>query len=276
MLRNIFWILNSVIFSTLLLGMLSCAPVTFSDPEIRPTLESGIKHYESGDYSLALIDWHTLLQDPKYARSEEVLYNLALTEFKMHEYGAALAHLRRAQALNPVSFKIYKTINFVRQTIEKKEFYTVDSEPLAKMILIWLPKFVLIALFILCIGAGTFIALSRYREGLGFWPYIRSYVVLALLSLVPLALLVLQINFQSERFATLVSLKPVTIYTKNSLKAPEIGTLKAGDVFQIIKPVSADSEGWQAVTASGTPFGWIKTDAYIVYRGKIDPKHSSH
>jgi tetratricopeptide (TPR) repeat protein len=241
---------------------------------MQKTFESGLAYYEAGEFSLALIDWHRLLQDPKYSRSEEVLYNLALTEFKLQEYGPALAHLRKALVLNPMSLKTHKTIKLIKKAIESKDYYRVASESYFKTLLNWLPKTNFIILFVLCLGLGTYNALSQSSEGVRARTYFKPYFYFLILSLLPLSLLFIQTNIQSETYATLTGDKPITLYTSNSFKAPEIGTLKAGDAFQVLKVSNKGKKGWIAVTTSNSPFGWIKTGSYIVYRGKIDPKDS--
>lgn len=272
MLRVIFWTL----FFLFSMTQFGTAPRAHASSEMQKTFESGIAYYEAGEYSLALIDWHRLLQDPKYSKSEEVLYNLALTEFKLKEHGAALAHLRKALALNPLSLKTHKTIGHVKKAIESKDYYRVASESYFKTLLNWLPKSIFIVLFVLCLILGTINAVSQNAEGVKAWVYFKAYFYFFILALLPLSLLFIQIKIQSETYATLTGEKPVTLYTSNSFKAPEVGTLKAGDAFQILKTAHSSKKGWIAVTTSDSPFGWIKTGSYIVYRGKIDPKDSTN
>ncbi len=270
MLRIIFWTLTFIFFKSLV----GSTPFAYAKANTTYTLESGIAHFESGEYSLALIAWYQLLQDPIYANSEEVLYNLALTEYHLKDYGSSLAHLRQAQALNPISFKIHKTIGYVKKAIETKDYYQVSSEPYFKTFLQWLPKFFFLLLFVLCLGAGTLVASRQRSEGIKFWDYFKSYIYFLALALIPLGLLYLQIKIQSESFATLTGTKSIPLFTSKSTKAPELGQLKVGDAFKILQTEVNSKQNWLAITTPDIPFGWIRTGSYILYRGKIDPKDS--
>lgn len=229
-------------------------------------LDSGLEHYKSGDYSKALVDWHTLLQDKNYSRSPELLYNLALTEFKMDDYGSALAHLRKAQVISPFSVKIYKTMVLFKKSIAEKEFYHVESESYAKIIFYGLPKTLFVGFFIFLILAGSVLVIKKRSEQIPFWSYLRPYVLFLVMSALPLCLIYLQNKVRSETFATLTGNMPAIVYTSHTSKAPELGTLRVGDVFQVVKPDTKANEGWLAVTTNDIPLGWIKANAYIVHR----------
>lgn len=271
MLRINFWYSYLIVlFSTLI-----WTSALLADTET--TLESGLNHYKSEDYSLALIDWHTLLQNEKYAQSHEVLYNLALTEFKLNDFGASLGHLRKAQALNPLSSKIYKTIQSINKTIEEKDFYQVESESLIVILINWLPQLVFILLFVFLIGLGTFIGLRQNVEERSLWSYLKIYIFFSILSAIPLILLLLQNRIQSQVMATLTGSTTIPMYTAHNTNAPDISSLKVGDSFQILKVESKpDKTNWLAISTSEVPLAWIQTDSFVVYRGKIDPLRSSH
>lgn len=252
------------------------------------SFDSALEHYKSGEYSKALVDWHSLLQEKKYNRSPELLYNLALTEFKLDDYGPALAHLRKAQVINPFSFKIFKTMNVFKKAIAEKEFYHVESESFVKILFSWLPKSIFMILFLIALGSGAIVALRQKASEVTFWQYLRPYLIFVTVSAVPLGLIYIQNQIKSQIYATLVGNSPAVIYTSHNTEAPEIGTLRVGDVFQVLE-AEKTSEGWLAVTTSQVPMGWIKADSYIVHRGpdsenfkyttpllKIDPKPSTN
>lgn len=289
MIRINFWISYLIVVVISLLGN----PLLFAKNTSKDTLTSGLEHYKSKDYSLALIDWHTLLQNKKYAESPEVLYNLALTEFKLEDYGASIGHLRKSQALNPLSFKTQKTIKLVSKTIEDKAYYRIDQEPLLYIVINWLPKTIFIGVFFMILGCGTVIGLRQKQQGTLFWPFFKVYFFFLLASLIPLTGLFWQSQIHEQTYATLTGAKPVALLTSQDSKAPEVGTLNVGDSFRIIgfskdvvskdtltgdtsttddllKETASNESDWVAVSTENVPLGWINTKDYIVYRGKID------
>ncbi len=233
-------------------------------------LKSGLEHYDSKNYSESLVAWHTLLQSKKYSSSTEVLYNLALTEFKLKDYGSALGHFRRSQALNPLSYKTYRTLQLVKRTVETQNFYRVESENYFVVLLNWLPKWIFIALFIFPLACGTYNILRQNQINLSFWQFFKIYLLYLILSSIPVGLLYLQNQIQNQKFATLTGNKEIVIYSADSTDAAQLGALNIGDAFEVIKTTTSNKR-WLGVSCSEIPFGWIKPDSYIVHRGKIDP-----
>jgi tetratricopeptide (TPR) repeat protein len=280
-----FWI-SYIIVATI---SLTWCPMLFAKTSNKATLSSGIEHYKSGDYSLALVDWYTLLQNKKYASSPEVLYNLALTEFKLEDYGASIGHLRKSLALNPLSIKTHKTLKLVSKTIETKEFYRIDEEPFLYIVFNWLPKTIFIAIFFITLIISTIIGLRQKRQGTLFWPFFKTYFFFLIGSTIPLLALVWQSQLHNQTFATLTGNKPIPLFTSQDSKAPELGKLRVGDSFKVISFLNIQksenqssnnledkvkdpklNDHWVAVATEEIPLGWINTKDYIVYRGKID------
>ncbi len=243
-------------------------------------VQAGITLFNAKKYSEAVIEWHKALQSKHYSNSPEVYLNLGLTEFHLKDYGSSLAHLRKAQSLSPLSLKIHKTINYVSNYIQEKEFYRVKNSPFMAILLIWIPKAVWIILFILPLVIGTVVGLRHSLHGISPRLFFKEYVIYLSLSLLPLIMLFLQNSLDQSVYVTLIGSKPSPIYTYPSSKSPELGAINVGDAFELLKvqPKSAkfDPKKWIAVSTADVPLGWVKSKNFIVHGGKIDPSLASN
>lgn len=242
------------------------------------TLQSGLEHLESKNYSLALIDWHTLLQTKKYSYSPEVYYNLGLTEYKLGEFGAAIGHLRKAQTIDPFSTKISRTLSYVEKRLAEKEFYKVQETSYYELILTKVPKTLFLFLALLLITLGVRDGMRHKKLGIDFWSFFRRYILYIIASLIPLGLLFAQSSISSRKYATLTGEFSAKIYATPNSNAIELGRIKIGDSFQILEVLDGEDKKtrWHSVATSDIPFGWISSDSFIVHRGKIDPILSSN
>lgn len=243
-------------------------------------VEAGVTLFNAKKYSEAIIEWHKALQSKKYSNSPEVYLNLGLTEFHLKDYGSSLAHLRKAQSLNPLSLKIHKTINYVINYIQEKEFYHVKNSPYWAILLVWIPKAVWIILFLLPLTLGTIVGLRHNEQGISPKKFFKNYFIYLSLSLFPLLVLFLQNSVERTVFVTLIGSKSSPIYSHPSLKSPELGTIKVGDAFELlqIQPTNSkfDPKKWIAVSTDDVPLGWVKSKNFIVHGGKIDPSLASN
>lgn len=210
-------------------------------------------------YSDALIKIQELRQNPNYANSPELIYNLGLSEWFLEQFGPALAHFRLASHLKPFSLKNIKTLLWAENELENIQKITVRKDPLmAKISLFAWPQF-FFALALIPIGAALFIAVrnkswSTSKKLNIFWP-------LACLSLVLFALFLTSQNTNQRVFATLTSSESINAYAGPSDESIDVGLLYPGDSVEVLQK----QEEWWQIQATEIPAGWVRSNNLKVH-----------
>ncbi len=230
----------------------------------------GIQFYNSKNYAQAK---ETFLElNEQYPNNSHLLYNLALTEYRLGEVGRAIAHLRRALSLEPTLVAGEEALKHIQKNIgnQRLPYQTSFQESLRSNILIYL-SFSSILLFLLIFFLGT---------GWIFLNYVTKRTENLKLGKTPprpsLSLLIFGLGF-------LLSLS-LLFFKHQDFKSPRATVVTSGvsamsgpgedygalfDLFEgagvIVQQLKGD---WAQVTYPGGGTGWVKTNTLIHTSGK--------
>lgn len=203
--------------------------------------------------------------------SQEVLHNLALTEFALGEKSLAIASFRTLSALNPRSLVAPNAIQYIQSTLENKDFQKETSffEELNEKILIWLtlPEWLVIQLICFAIGGYVLVKhfalrkqMKRLEEPIPNFELKHYSIGFGLFLIV--FLLALKINYAQETKATLVYNGKLAIKSGPSSQASDLNELYDG--FEVT--IDSQHKDWSQITYQDNITGWVETKYLSIHQ----------
>ena len=255
---------------------------------------SAIKKYKKEKFSEALENWSQLQHTQENLSSPEMLHNLGLAEYQLKNFGVAIAHLRQASHIRPLSLKIQRSLDWVIKKTEKKIYNKVIQDPLKLRLLNKIPYVLLIFLFSSPLVFSTYIAMRYNSKNTTSFSFFKPFILGSSFSLIFLGLLMYKSHLDTHIFATFTGNLSYPLYSAPRLDAPQLGHIHTGDSFQMkalfnnILPKEPDSisttpsatksppkdsnnsDPWILISTPITPFAWLKTHSFHIHRGSID------
>ena len=163
------------IISAILLTLIVFVPLpglAQSLDNLTQVMMSANESYQNGQFEQAIDDYESLIAAD--VQHGTVYFNLGNAYLQQRNIGYAILNYRRAQRLNPRDSDIAMNLNIARtQTIDKIEISGVGQVDFGQIIGRWVTMgemaLLLLAIWlVICICAGLYIILPRFRRWLGW------------------------------------------------------------------------------------------------------------
>lgn len=231
----------------------------------------GIEAYQAKDYAKAKdLFLESLTTNPE---SIALNTNLGMTYFNLGDKARALAHLRRARALDPSASTPREALQYLRTQgiatdVESADGVKAFYEGMLKFAA-WVPAavlFVLAPLALLLFGWTLIQYLARRRDAEGGVSLPKTTVFAGVLWLLLLSLQVLQSLHERTVRATVIVEKTAVLSAPEE-KAPSLFEATGGEDLEILA-VSGD---WSQIANVRGEYGWAKNADLLVTSRKQTP-----